>query len=282
MRRFSNKGLFVCCACSSVLCLQSENAGSHHVVCRARAQEALAAQNASYAPGAAPLSGAVTVGGGGAGAGAVTLDLNGVAERLWAVELASLHRAAADAASEERRRCAPRWPHAPCAPPRKACAACATAVQAGQNDPASVLRAGVLHRFAVQVELMAGGCAQQRPGAGARGRAGAAARHAGQPAGAARQPWRRRCARRRGRRLPGCRRRGRARRGCRGVQRPVRRRLSRWLRRPGWWGGFMGLVGCLSAGCARWGAWQLGRQVCWTACWECVTGRWLLFFRAGT
>jgi hypothetical protein len=76
-----------------------------------RTQEALAAQNASYAPGTAPLSGAVTLSGG--DGGAVTLDLSGVAERLWAVELASLHRAAADAASEERRRCAPRQPYAP-------------------------------------------------------------------------------------------------------------------------------------------------------------------------
>lgn len=68
-----------------------------------RAQEALGAQNASYAPGGAPLCGAVTLG---AGRDAAVLDLGGLAERLWAVELAALHGAAAHAAAEERRRCA--------------------------------------------------------------------------------------------------------------------------------------------------------------------------------
>ena len=72
--------------------------------CAAFMQEALAAQSASYVPGAGPLAGKATLRGGGAG---VELDLGGLAERLWAVELAALHRAAADAAAEERRRCRP-------------------------------------------------------------------------------------------------------------------------------------------------------------------------------
>ena len=65
-------------------------------------QEALAAQGASYAPGAGPLAGKAALRGNGAD---VEIDLSGLAERLWAVELAALHRAAADAAAEERRRC---------------------------------------------------------------------------------------------------------------------------------------------------------------------------------
>ncbi|KAK9841032.1 hypothetical protein WJX81_006614 [Elliptochloris bilobata] len=64
-------------------------------------KEALAAQGASYAPGAGPLSGTVTLG---VGDASVALDIKGLAERLWAVELAALHRSAADAAAEERRR----------------------------------------------------------------------------------------------------------------------------------------------------------------------------------
>ena len=64
-------------------------------------QEALAAQNASYVPGMGPLAGKATLHGSGADA---QLDLGGLAERVWAVELAALHRAAADAAAEERRR----------------------------------------------------------------------------------------------------------------------------------------------------------------------------------
>lgn len=72
-----------------------------------RAQEALAAQNASYAHGGGPLSGTATLD---AGRDAIVLDLGGLAERLWAVELAALHGAATHAVAEERRRCARPFP----------------------------------------------------------------------------------------------------------------------------------------------------------------------------
>lgn len=72
--------------------------------CAGSVQEALAAQGASYVPGAGPLAGKAVLRGDGAD---VEMDLSGLAERLWAVELAALHRAAADAAAEERRRCGP-------------------------------------------------------------------------------------------------------------------------------------------------------------------------------
>ena len=60
-------------------------------------QKALAATDATYAPGSAPLKGVVSFEG-------VDLPISSTAGQLWATELATLYQTAQDAAQERARR----------------------------------------------------------------------------------------------------------------------------------------------------------------------------------
>ena len=66
----------------------------------------LASLDANYTAGVGPMSGVLSYRSSPA-AGAVTLDLANLPERLWATELATLFQTAQDAGSEKRRWCAP-------------------------------------------------------------------------------------------------------------------------------------------------------------------------------